>query len=154
MTETSLIPALRAGRLPAIHPFRSLQHQIDRMFDEFGAASDGGENLALRPRIDISEDDGAYRMTAELPGVPKGDVDLRVEEDQIVLRAEKKNSREEKDRNYHLMERSFGIFQRSIGLAHPVDPEKVEASFEDGVLNVTLPKRAETKPNTRRIPLK
>tara|TARA_R100000501_G_scaffold8550_1_gene17383 strand:- start:16351 stop:16788 length:438 start_codon:yes stop_codon:yes gene_type:complete len=144
---------MRSNRFPAIHPFRSLQHQIDRMFDDFGFASDSGENLALRPKIDISENDDAYKLTAELPGVVKEDVDLRVEEDQIVLRAEKKTSREEKEENYRLVERSFGTFQRAIGLAHNVDPEKVEADFKDGVLKVTLPKVAEEKPSSRRIKL-
>jgi len=100
----------------------------------------------LAPSVDISEDDGNYVVTAELPGTKREDVTVELEEDVLTVRGEKRNEREEKKEKRRLVERSYGTFSRSFTLPANADPEKISASFKDGVLTVTIAKRPETKP--------
>ena len=101
------------------------------------------------PKVDITEEDEAYLVKAELPGFPKEEVKVDVEEGVLHLRAEHKEEKEEKKDNYHLRERRFGSFSRSFRLPDHVAADKVEASMENGVLTVKLPKTEEAAP--RRI---
>jgi HSP20 family protein len=100
----------------------------------------------LAPSVDISEDDGNYVVTAELPGTKREDVTVELEEDVLTIRGEKRNEREEKKEKRRLVERSYGTFSRSFTLPANADGEKISASFKDGVLTVTIGKRPETKP--------
>jgi HSP20 family protein len=100
----------------------------------------------LAPSVDISEDDGNYVVTAELPGTKREDVTVELEEDVLTIRGEKRNEREEKKEKRRLVERSYGTFSRSFTLPANADAEKISASFKDGVLTVTIGKRPETKP--------
>ncbi|MGP1354822.1 MAG: Hsp20/alpha crystallin family protein [Parasphingopyxis sp.] len=154
MNDVSPVPALRGRHGFQLHPFRRLQDQIDRLFDDFGGFSIASDDLALKPKIDFRETETAFEMTAELPGVGKDDVDLRVTEDSLSLRAEKKSAREEKDDDYQLIERRFGTFQRAMRLPAPVDPDQVDAQFADGVLTVTLPKSPDAEPDSRKVDIK
>jgi HSP20 family protein len=90
------------------------------------------------------------RCSAELPGVSEKDIDVRLEDDVLVVRAEKKFERKDEKENYHFMERSYGTFQRAVRLPGPVDPDQVQASFENGVLTVSVPK-SEQQERSRRI---
>ena len=104
----------------------------------------------LMPHIDVSETDRELKICAELPGVSEKDIDVRLEDDVLVIRAEKKFERKDEKENYHFMERSYGTFQRALRLPGPVDPDQVQASFENGVLTVSVPK-SEQQERSRRI---
>jgi HSP20 family protein len=110
--------------------------------------------IVMAPRMDMAETDDSIEITAELPGVDEKDLDVSVEGDVLVIKGEKKSESEEKKKDYHVVERSYGSFRRSIRLPGVVDPEKVKAAFDKGVLRVTLPKPQEAKQNRRRIEVK
>lgn len=110
-----------------------------------------GEELFV-PKVDVKETDQAIEITAEVPGLKPEDIELTLTGDLLTLKGEKKNEREEKKENYHLVERSYGSFQRSFRLPVEVDRQKLEATHKDGVLRVTLPKAE--KGGTARIEVK
>ncbi len=103
---------------------------------------------ALRPAMDIVEDEDTLTVKTELPGTHKDDVQIMIEDGVLTITGEKKSDREEKDRNFHLVERSFGSFHRSITLPTGVEADKADASFVDGVLIIAIPKSEHTKPRT------
>jgi HSP20 family protein len=137
-------------------PFRdlvSLQDRMNRLFDEsFRGASRGvgEEDWALggswAPAVDIFEHEGNIVLKAELPGVDSKDVDVRVENNVLTLRGERKFDSEVKKESYHRVERSYGAFSRSFTLPTVVDTDKIKAEFKEGVLRLTLPQREEAKP--------
>lgn len=98
------------------------------------------------PAVDISEDKDNFYLHVELPGMKKEDVKVKFEEGLLTITGEKKTEREEKDVNYHRVERSYGKFERSFRVPTQVMNDKIEAKFEDGVLQITLPKAEEVKP--------
>ena len=87
-----------------------------------------------------SETENEIRITAELAGVTERDIDVSLDDDVLTIRGEKKFERTDEKENFHFVERSYGTFRRSLRLPFPVDPERVQASFENGVLTVTMPK--------------
>lgn len=99
-----------------------------------------------RPLVDVYEDSERYVVTAELPGVEPGQVDLRVEHNQLTLRGERKLEREEKKENYLRVERCYGTFARTFTLPDTVDSSKIGAEFKNGLLHISLPKRSDTMP--------
>lgn len=100
----------------------------------------------LLPRIEIYEKEDKFVVKAELPGMKEEDVDVSVSDDTLTIRGEKTAESEVKEEDYYCSECSYGSFYRSIGLPSNVDTKKIEASYENGVLEVTLPKAAEVKP--------
>jgi HSP20 family protein len=139
-------------------PFRdlvSLQERMNRLFDESyrsrgGAAAGQDDEWALggswAPAVDIYEREGNIVLKAEIPGVDPKNVDIRVENNTLTLRGERKLDDEIKRDSYHRVERSYGAFTRSFTLPNVVDQEKIKAEYKDGVLHLTLPKREEAKP--------
>lgn len=128
---------------PRGDPLQLLRREMEQLFDNVGGSTGeelGGGGNIVAPRMDISEDDQAFRVSAEMPGARPQDVEVIVEDDVLTIRAERTQERETSRRNYHLMERSVGVFQRSLRLPAPVDPGKVQAAFDNGVLTVTIPK--------------
>ena len=119
-----------------------------RLFDEWFNTSPAylGATRGMRPAMDIEEDEGAITVRTELAGVKKDDVHLTLEDGVLTITGEKHSDRETKEKSYHLVERSFGSFTRSVQLPSGVDFEKAEASFEDGVLEVRVPKSEAAKP--------
>lgn len=140
------------------HPMETFQREVNRLFDDFFRAptllggSDGA--FATMPRVDVSESEREYEVTAELPGMEEKDVEVVLADNVLTVRGEKKAEREEKDKNFYLSERSFGSFRRAIPLPAEVDEDKVEAQFKNGVLTVRLPKSPEAQAKTRRIEVK
>ena len=133
-------------------PFRDLaglQERMNRMFDD-SYRSGRGEDWALggawAPAVDIYEQDGNIVVKAELPGVDPKDVDVRVENNTLTLRGERKLESDVKQENYHRVERSYGTFTRSFTLPSVLDQEKIKAEYKDGVLKVVLPKHEQAKP--------
>ena len=100
----------------------------------------------LSPRIDISETDAAYKIEAELPGINQKEIDVKIDNNILTIQGKKEDIKEEKEKNYHLRERYYGAFQRSISLPNNIEPEKIKASFENGVLNISVPKNDKRTP--------
>ncbi|HEX2537332.1 MAG TPA: Hsp20/alpha crystallin family protein [Pseudolabrys sp.] len=149
MKMPSLIPVGRE-RSAFAQPFVSLQREIDRLFEDFtrgfpslagGAGGKGGSNM-LMPSTDVTETDKEIEITAELPGLEEKDVQVNFADGVLTIRGEKKAEKEEKDKNYRLVERSYGSFERSIALPEGVKPEDVKATIAKGVLTVKVPKPA------------
>jgi HSP20 family protein len=128
---------------------------FDRFFEDLepgmGLMRKEGEK-AWSPAVDIYEDDKEIVIKADLPEVDEKDIDLRVDDGQMTIKAERKFEHEEKKENYHRVERRYGSFMRSFALPETVDPEKIAAKYDKGVLKVTLPKTAKPK-NARTIPV-
>ena len=151
-------PATRAS-----HPLFDLRNEIDTLFDRFFSGSllgpfVGFEAQPLRqrlggtvPKVDVSETDKEIQVVAELPGLKQEDVDLSLDDDVLTIRGERQDSREEKEKQYHLTERSYGLFERSFQLPDSVDRDRISAKFENGLLTVTLPKSEKVKASARRI---
>jgi len=153
-------------------PLSTLRRQIDHLLEDFDRMTPfwhgrsamevepfwhgremTGMNMNM-PAVDIVEQDKAILISAELPGMDERNIELKLSNGTLMLRGEKKAEREEKTRGYYLSERSFGSFQRSFTLPDSVDPEKIEAQFDNGVLTITLPKRPEAQKPEKRIDIK
>lgn len=106
------------------------------------------------PAVDIAEKDKAFEITAELPGLDAKDVDITLRNGNIVIKGEKHEDKEEKSKDYYLQERRFGSFERSFSLPDGVDAGKIEASFKNGVLTVSLPKTAEAQKPVKKVEIK
>ncbi|BBB96733.1 MULTISPECIES: Hsp20/alpha crystallin family protein [Bradyrhizobium] len=125
------------------NPFAFLQQEIDRLFDGFGRNFPAfAAPQAMMPRMDVSETDKTVEISAELPGLEAKDIQLNLADDTLTIRGEKKSEREEKDKDYRLIERSFGAFSRSVALPEGVKAEDVSAEIAKGVLKVTVKKPA------------
>jgi HSP20 family protein len=142
-------------------PFRdlvSIQDRMNRLFDDAFRGNPRTQSEdewtlggSWAPVVDIFEKDGSIVLKAELPGVDPKSVDIRVENNTLSLRGERKLDSEVKRESYHRVERSYGTFARSFTLPTVVDTEKIKADFKDGVLQLTLPKREEAKPKQIQI---
>jgi len=149
-------------RNSSIEPWRSFRDEMDRFFDRFskGFAVPAFEPFWGRagelsvPVVDFTEDDKAFTVTAELPGIEEKEIDVTLSGGMLTIKGEKKQEREEKNKNYYLSERSYGSFQRSFAMPEGVDEEKIAASFAKGVLTVTLPKSAEAQKTQKKIEVK
>ena len=130
-------------------PFSYLDRPLGhRLFDErFSSLT------KFSPKIDVSESEKEIRVVAELPGMAVEDIDIELHEDYLTLRGEKKSKKEEKSERFYRSERSYGSFQRTISLPAEINPDKVDAKFKNGVLNITLPKISTGKAS-RRIEIK
>jgi len=138
--------------------FSSLQHEIERVFDEFGSLSSRFENGFLHPRLatfspkfDLSETDESIDIEAELPGMTLEQIDISAKDKSLIISGEKSTEKDEVDKDYHITERSYGKFYRSIPLGFTIDPEVVKAKYKDGVLKVTVAKPAEIDDGTQKI---
>ena len=150
--------------------WRSFRTEMDRLFDRFaggfglpslsrmfeGAPNGGFETTfsVPSPAVDITEDDAAYKLSAELPGMTETDIEVSVVGDTLTIKGEKKQETEKTEKNFYLSERAYGSFQRSFVLPDSVDPEKIDAAFAQGVLTVTLPKKPEAKVAAKKIAVK
>jgi len=154
MASRYLAPFSTSRGLWGRDPFLQLHRDMNRLFDDTlrdwgGSQSQiGGGQYSMMPRIDVHEQDNRLEVTAELPGVDQKDVELRLDDDILTIRGEKRNER--KDKQAHITERSYGAFQRSIQLPFSPDPNQVHAEFRDGVLTIAVP-RQEQQGRSRRI---
>jgi HSP20 family protein len=149
----------------AWNPFEKLRRDVDRLFDAF----DGGffnrpmfdvaplwrrADWDIAPAVNIAETDKAYELTVELPGMDEKNVEVSIANGGLMIKGEKREEKEEKDKGYHLQERSFGSFERFFRVPEGVDADKIEASFKKGVLTVILPKTAESQRAAKKIAIK
>jgi HSP20 family protein len=156
-------PAPRA----ATDPWQSFRTDMDRLFErlsgfgwpsmrrlvDFAPALEPPFSFNL-PAVDVSEDDKAYKVAAELPGLDEKDLDVSVSGDILTLKGEKRQEKEEKDKNWYVSERAYGSFQRAFTLPDGIDRDKITADFAKGVLTITLPKSAEARQQQKKIEVK
>lgn len=123
--------------------FEELAKEFESMFGRpvsTPSIFDKSENGRFVPSLDISETAEGYEVTVDIPGVKPEDVKLEIHENQLVVSGKRESCEEKKEKNYHRVERSFGEFQRTVLLPSAVNQDKIEATYDAGVLHVTLPK--------------
>jgi len=134
-------------------PFMTLHREMNRLFDDvfrgFDLTPVGMSRMASWPHVEVIENDKDVRVSAELPGLEDKDVEVLMGEGVLTIRGEKKSEVEDKERAFS--ERTYGRFERRIPLAWEVDEDKIEASFKNGVLTVTMPKSAQASSHVKRI---
>ena len=115
---------------------------FDRMFDALLGGSGGSRSTLMRaPETDVVETEREIRVMVEMPGLKRDNIDIDIENNVLTIRGEKREERQEgEEGKYHIAERRYGTFTRSFVLPRDVDSEDIQARFEDGVLNVTIPK--------------
>jgi HSP20 family protein len=151
-------------------PFFSLRREMDRLFDDFGR---GFWQLPTRrsifdvepiwvadvtwevtPAVDVAESEKAYEFKAELPGMDEKNIEVKVANGNLIIKGEKQEEKEEKKKDYYMRERNFGSFERRFEMPEGVDADKIEASFKNGVLTLTLPKKLEVQKPAKKIEVK
>jgi HSP20 family protein len=135
-------------------PFRganSFQDQIDRLFKEAVDRSEGSSLTPWAPAVDIYETEHELVVKADLPDVKPEELDIRVEENILTIRGERKFEKKVDENNYLRVERSYGSFSRSFSLANTVNTEAIKADYKDGVLTLSIPKREEAKPKQIKV---
>jgi HSP20 family protein len=147
MKETNAL----AQQKQSYDPLSPFGWTFGRWFDDvLSRRGEDGQRL-VAPPIDITEDEHAVVVSVELPGMKKEDVRLQVENGVLTISGEKRTEESSKERGWHVMERRYGAFHRQVVLPRGVAAEKAEASFENGILTVSLPKREDVKPKTLSI---
>jgi len=123
----------------------SLSEEMDRLVNDVAA---GNWSYGLTPAADIAENEGEYKVQVDLPGIDPGAIQLRVEKDTLTIQVDRKQPKPAAGETVHRSERAFGTYFRSFTLPRGVDAAGVEASYEQGVLSVKIPKREEAKART------
>jgi HSP20 family protein len=123
-----------------------LQRELNELFERRFEGEQETEEPRWRPQMDIYEDGERFVLSAELPGIEPGQVEINVENDLLTLSGERTLEHEDQRESYHRIERTYGKFARSFTLPKSVDAEKIAAQFKNGVLTVTIPKKAEVQP--------
>jgi len=139
-------------------PFRdvmTLQNRLNSLFQDFnrgqGDTSDFVTTAAFVPPVDIYEDEHKIVLKLEVPGLRQEDLDIRVENNTLTVKGERKFEKEEKEENFHRIERRYGSFFRSFTIPNTVSTETVKATYDAGVLRIELEKRAEAKPKQIKV---
>lgn len=127
----------------------TLRREMNELFEGFGSREPG--QLVWAPSVNVREDDERITIEAELPGVSEEDVNVTLDDDMLTISGEKREEKRSEKEDYHLFERRYGRFERSFTVGRNLDPSKVEASFDNGVLRVVLPKPEDQRPRRVRI---
>src|SRR5215469_2041212 len=130
-------------------PFRevvALQNRVNNLFREMNEGDSPLTTASFVPPVDVYEDDNRVVLKLEVPGIEEKDLDVRVENNTLTVKGERKFEKEEKEENFHRIERRYGSFYRAFTLPSTIDTEHVEASYNAGVLKVELKKKAEAQP--------
>jgi HSP20 family protein len=134
--------------------FATLQERMNRLFSDQVSGMGSEENLtagSFVPPVDVYEDEHSIQLKMEVPGVEEKDIDIRLENNQLTVRGERKFEKEEKEENFHRIERRYGSFTRSFTLPNTVSTEDVKADYVNGILKIKLAKRAEAKPKQIKV---
>jgi HSP20 family protein len=144
----------KTPELPTWSPFDRLSSLRDLLDSAFQLASSAPESTSgWVPALDVFEDEDRITVQVELAGMKKEDFDISLQDDMLTISGERKSESEKREGESFRSERSFGAFSRSITLPSPVKAEEVKATYEDGVLTVTLPKAEEAKPKKIQVNL-
>lgn len=167
-------PAQTEAKAPAIREesvslFDILQRQVDRLFDDFRPTGwqlpfsrpsaleltwPRLEGWQIAPAMDMVAKPEAYEITAELPGLDDKNVEIKLANGTLMIKGEKQEEKEEREKEYYFSERRYGSFQRAFRVPDDVDAEKIDARFKNGILTVILPKSPAAKQNEKRISVK
>lgn len=161
------VPVQRSStnnQLPVLSGSLARFHQeVDRLFDQairgfdmspFGFNRTLGQRVSdgmLRPTLDLGATDQTYTISVEVPGVDEKDVKVEIVNDTLTIRGEKKQESEEKDKNYYRIERSYGSFQRVLSLPEDANQDGIAATFKNGILTVTMPRKAAPQAHVKQI---
>ena len=138
-------------------PFRelsSLQNRMNRLLrDQFTSQSpeEALTTTTFAPPVDIYEDEHSINLKMEVPGIDEEDIDVRIEDNTLIVQGERKFEKEEKEENFRRIERQYGSFTRTFMLPSSVDPSQVSANYDKGVLTISLAKKAEAKPKQIKV---
>ncbi len=141
-------------RWEPVRELANLQDRMNRLFTNSFSPVTSQESLAAGsfvPPVDVYEDEHGIQLKMEVPGIDEKDIDVRLEDNLLTVRGERKLESETKEENYHRIERSYGSFTRSFTLPNTVNPEEVKASYAKGVLTILLGKRAEARPKQIKV---
>lgn len=155
----NIIPFKRKSESHPTRALTSLQDEFNRLFNDFfNRTMDVSPWLGLEKRpslsLDIAETDDEVIVTAEVPGVDPKEVDISLRDNVLAIKGEKKHEEEEKGKDYQRLERAYGAFSRRVTLPSYIDPDKVHATYKDGILTVTIGKKTEAKPKVIRVDVK
>lgn len=145
------------GRSTGGDMFSSLQREIDRVFSDFNRGTPAMAEFRkgmMGLKVNVAETDKAVEVTAEIPGVDASDIDVQLKDGILTIKGEKKEEKDDKQKDYHVVERSYGMFERSFTVSADIDAAKVEASFDKGVLKVMLPKLPAAQTKVQKIEVK
>ena len=145
-----MLSIIRRDPLRALNSF---QEQFSRFFDDpyFRTAGNDSALTAWSPAVDIYETEQELVLRADLPDIAEKDIDVRVENNMLTIRGERKFEKNVSEDNYLRVERAYGSFSRSFSLPNTVNTDQIKADYRNGVLNVTLPKREESKPKQVKV---
>ena len=131
----------------------ALQSDVSRVFDTFFGTRSGNGVATRRwvPAMDLVEDDEHLVLRADLPGLTEEDVNVEVKDGVLTVSGERRAEEKTEEKGYHRVERSYGSFSRSLSIPEGIDPEQVSADFDNGVLEVRIPKPEERKPHRVQI---
>ena len=141
-------------RWEPVRELAALQDRFNRLFNEPYGGVTAQESLSAGsfvPPVDVYEDEAGIQLKMEVPGIDEKDIDIRLENNLLTVKGERKLEKETKEENYHRIERSYGSFTRSFTLPNTVNTEDVKASYAKGVLTIGLGKRAEAKPKQIKV---
>ncbi|HEU5452653.1 MAG TPA: Hsp20/alpha crystallin family protein [Terriglobales bacterium] len=127
---------------------------MNRLFQESWGGTRGEDNLmstGFVPAVDIYEDEHDIRVKMEVPGIEQNDIDIQVQNNTLTVKGERRFEKDEKEENFHRIERRYGSFVRSFTLPNTVEAENVQANYHNGVLYISLPKKAEAKPKQIKV---
>lgn len=135
-----------------LEPLRGLRHEVDRLFDEFVRGSPlrqmarwFGPLEGYSPNVDLEETDQEFILCAEVPGIPRDQLDVNIAEGRVILKGERRQREGTADVTFHCKEMAYGVFERVVELPAPVVPDKATAKVADGLLTLTLPKAESAK---------
>src|ERR1700736_2201642 len=133
--------------------FSTLQDRMNRLFRETqgNTQDDSLTTSSSAPAVDVYEDEHNVTLKIEVPGIDEKDIDVRIENNTLVVHGERKIEKEEKEENYRRVERQYGSFTRTFTLPNTVETETVSATYDKGVLKVKLAKKAEAKPKQIKV---
>ena len=132
--------------------FNTLQDRMNRLFrDSFSEGQEALTTSTFAPPVDVYEDEHNVTLKIEVPGIDEKDIDVRIENNTLTVHGERKYEKEEKEENFRRVERQYGSFTRSFTLPNTIDPEKVEAHYDKGILKIQLAKKAEAKPKQIKV---
>lgn len=160
--DLALRPRRRRGRhLPArgeeaANPFFALQREVNRLFEDFFAMTpqEREDWLMEYPQIDVRETDKDLKVSAELPGMTDKDIEVLISGDSLTIKGEKKEEKEDKKENYRRMERRYGSFRRALQLPSEVKADNAQATFKNGVLEITIPKSEQAEKEKKKVEIK
>jgi len=144
-----MLSMINRRRVPAQEDVPAVFRAFDDMFQQVLSGPVGSRPWI--PAVDIVETPNELVIAADLPGVKKEDVDVQIEDGTLTITGTRKFENEENKEGYHRLERSYGSFRRAFTLPESVDPEKVAAAYEDGVLKITLSKKEIAKPRSIKV---